>query len=126
MQPDYPSKTSSTTSLQHHNITSNQNQTTPQKETIDSLINYIENMETETMITPKVSMSKVQDGHLMRRNQIIQYMLPTQCQSSTNPKTIENFALQDTKIHVPKVCELKTVQNTDKIIKPSTFYRLQE
>ena len=140
IQPDHPSQTSSTTSLQHHNITSNQDQTTPQKETIDSLIQFIENMETETMITPKVFMSKIQDGHLMRENQITEHMLPTQCQSVNTPKrsTLSTsqtlpkseistiLTLQDTNIHVPKVCELTTAQNTDNIIKPSTFYRLQE
>ena len=67
-----------------------QNQLAPQTNNIDSLINYVEHMETniclgidkenektEIMITPKVSLAKIQDDHLTKENHIIEYMLPT-------------------------------------------------
>ena len=146
-QPDHPPKTSSEKFIHQENSTS------PQKETIDSLIKYIENMETNTsrgtskgtdhtdlITTPKVFMSKIQDGHLMRGNHIIKNMFPNQCQPiikskgssiSTYPPFVRSemhttSSPSKMNIHVPKVSMSDTIQPSDDLIKPSMFYRLQE
>ena len=75
------------------------------------------------MVPPKVSMSKIRDGELMKDDQIIEYMLPNQCQTST--KT-DIFTFTDTINHPPKINMTNDTPATDKLIKPSVFYRLQE
>ena len=95
---------------------------------------------TESMMTPKVFMSKIQDGNLIRGNHIIQRMFPNQCQpviNSISPTVFTSHPLirseihtvsppSNTSIHVPKVSMSDTIQPSDELIKPSMFYRLQE
>ena len=47
---------------------------------------YLETMDSNEnkgqILPPKVSMSKVRDGELMKDNHIMEYMLPNKCQTS--------------------------------------------
>ena len=75
------------------------------------------------MITPKISMAKTQDGYLMKEDQIIEYMFPNQCKTSISSEIPTVSTLLP---NIPKVCMENEIPPTNKLIKPSTFYRLQE
>ena len=59
----------------------------------------------------------------MKDDGIIEYMLPNQCRTST--KTYMS-TFTDTINHPPKVQITNYIPATDKLIKSSVFYRLQE
>ena len=59
----------------------------------------------------------------MKEDQVIEYMFPNQCKTSISSEIPTVYTLL---ANTPKVCMANEVPPTDKLIKPSTFYRLQE
>ena len=68
-------------------------------------------------------MSKIQDGHLMKDNKIIQYMKPNLINLE---KTQDIFLVNDCHVHTPKIMMTKNMEEKATLIYPSVFYRLQK
>ena len=68
-------------------------------------------------------MSKIQDGHLMKDDKIVQYMENNLINSE---KTQDNFTRNDNRVHSPKIMKTKNMEEKAKLIRPSVFYRVQK